>query len=109
MTARPARILAAAAGITASASAGLAAALINAAIIRKPPSSDETSDDSDLVAATTAAARREGRAWMAATPHQRWTIAAHDGTRLGRLLLSRTPARLGARSSSFTGTGQTHR
>jgi uncharacterized protein len=82
MTARPARILAAAAGITASASAGLAAALINAAIIRKPPSSDETSDDSNLVAATTAAARREGRAWMAATPHQRWTIAAHDGTRL---------------------------
>ena len=40
MTARPARILAAAAGITASAPAGLAAALINAAIIRKPPSSD---------------------------------------------------------------------
>jgi len=75
MTARPARILAAAGGITASASAGLAAALINAAIIRKPPSSEETSGGSDLVAATTAAARREGRAWMAATPHQRWTIA----------------------------------
>ena len=27
--------------------------------------------------ATTAAARREGRAWMAATPHQRWTVTAH--------------------------------
>jgi len=38
--------------------------------------------DSDLVAATTAAAQREGRAWMAATPHQRWTVTAHDGTRL---------------------------
>ena len=82
MTARPARILAAAAGITAAAPAALATALINAAILRKPPLSDETSDDSNLVAATTAAAQREGRAWMAATPHQRWTVAAHDGTRL---------------------------
>ena len=36
MTARPARILAAAAGLTAAAPAGLAAALINAAIVRKP-------------------------------------------------------------------------
>ena len=60
----------------------IAAALINAAIVRKPPVSDETADDSDLVAATTAAARREGRAWMAATPHQRWTVTADDGTRL---------------------------
>ncbi len=42
MTARPARILAAAAGLTAAAPAGLAAALINAAIVRKPPPSDET-------------------------------------------------------------------
>ena len=82
MTARSARILAAAAGLTAAAPAGLAAALINAAIVRKPPVSDETADDSDLVAATTAAAQREGRAWMAATPHQRWTVTAHDGTRL---------------------------
>ncbi len=82
MTARSARILAAAAGITAAAPAGLAAALINAAIVRKPPVSNETADDSDLVAATTAAARRQGRAWMAATPHQRWTVTAHDGTRL---------------------------
>ena len=82
MTARSARILAAAAGITAAAPAGLAAALINAAIVRKPPAGDETADDSDLVAATTAAAQREGRAWMAATPHQRWTVTAHDGTRL---------------------------
>ena len=40
MTARPARILAAAAGITAAAPAGLAAALINAAILRKTPPSD---------------------------------------------------------------------
>ena len=82
MTARSARILAAAAGLAAAAPAGLAAALINAAIVRKPPVSDETADDSDLVAATTAAARRQGRAWMAATPHQRWTVTAHDGTRL---------------------------
>ena len=82
MTARPARMLAARAGITAAAPAGLAAALINAAILRKPPPSDQTPDDSDLVAATTAAARREGRAWMAATPHQRWTVTAHDGIRL---------------------------
>ena len=52
MTARSARILAAAAGLTAAVSAGLAAALINAAIVRKPPVSDETADDSDLVAAT---------------------------------------------------------
>jgi len=41
VTARPARILAAAAGITAAAPAGLAAALINAAILRKTPPSDE--------------------------------------------------------------------
>ena len=82
MTAQSARILAAAAGLTAAAPAGLAAALINAAIVRKPPVSDETAGDSDLVAATTAAAQREGRAWMAATPHQRWTVTAHDGTRL---------------------------
>ena len=82
MTARSARILAAAAGLTAAAPAGLAAALINAAIVRKPPVSDETAGDSNLVAATTAAAQREGRAWMAATPHQRWTVTAHDGTRL---------------------------
>ena len=46
------------------------------------PPSDEAPDDSDLVAAATTAARREGRAWMAATPHQRWTVTAHDGTRL---------------------------
>jgi hypothetical protein len=82
MTARSARILAAAAGLTAAAPAGFAAALINAAIVRKPPVSDETAEDGDLVAATTAAAQREGRAWMAATPHQRWTVTAHDGTRL---------------------------
>jgi uncharacterized protein len=82
MTARPARILAAAAGVTAAASAGLAAALINAAIIRKPPPGDETPDDGDLVAVTTAAAMSEGRAWMAATPHQCWTGTAHDGTLL---------------------------
>jgi uncharacterized protein len=81
MTARPARILAAAV-IAAAAPAVLAAALINAAIMRKPPVSDETADDGDLVATTTAAARREGRAWMAATPHQRWTVTAHDGTPL---------------------------
>ena len=92
MTARSVRILAAAAGLTAAAPAALAAALINAAIVRKPPVSDETADDSDLVAATTAAAQREGRAWMAATPHQRWTVTAHDGTRLAGVLLSRTPA-----------------
>jgi uncharacterized protein len=82
MIARPARILAVAAGITAAAAAGLAATLINAAIVRKPPASDAAPDDSDLVAATTAAAQREGRAWMAATPHQRWTVTAHDGTQL---------------------------
>ena len=108
MTARSARILAAAAGLIAAAPAGLAAALINAAIVRKPPVSDETADDSDLVAATTAAARREGRAWMAATPHQRWTVTAHDGTRLAGYYFP-APRPATARSSSFTGTGQTHR
>ena len=84
MTARPARILAAAAGITAAAAAaaGLAVALIDAAIVRKPPESGGTAGGSDPVAVTTAAAQREGRAWMAATPHQRWAVTAHDGTRL---------------------------
>ena len=109
MTAGSARILAAAAGLAAAAAAGLAAALINAAIVRKPPVSDETAGDSDLVAATTAAARREGRAWMAATPRQRWTVTAHDGTRRLAGYYFPAPRRRTARSSSFTGTGPTHR
>ena len=108
MTARSARILAAAAGLTAAAPAGLAAALINAAIVRKPPVSDQTADDSDRSPPPRPRrSARAGHGWLprrtSAGPSPRTT--AHGWS----AITFPHPGRLTAPSSSFMGTGQTHR
>ena len=77
-----ARALGGAVALASAASATAAMTLFREAIARRPPARDGAGEGADVVSATMAAARRDGRAWIAATAHERWQVTAHDGIRL---------------------------
>ncbi len=68
--------------LVAAASFGVGTYVFDAAILRKPPPTDHPAADASRSTKILAKSRIEGAAWMAATPHERWTLSARDGTSL---------------------------
>ncbi len=68
--------------LTAAASVGGGTYVFNAAIVRKPPPNNHPGADTSLRRRILAKSRVDGAAWIAATPHERWTLTARDGTAL---------------------------